>query len=74
MIVSYGSSPVDIYTIHYMYVGVLVRFAELHYNVTEGSDVVIVILADKPANKNFSVLLTTMITQSTTAASSTYVY
>ena len=55
-----------------MYIGVSVRFAELHYNVTEGSDVVMVILADKPANKNFSVLLTTITTQSTTAASSTY--
>ena len=49
-----------------------VRFAELHYNVTEGSDVMIAILADKPANKDFSVLLTTFTTQSTTAASSRF--
>ena len=49
-----------------------VRFAELHYNVTEGSDVMIAILSDKPANKDFSVLLTTFTTQSTTAASSRF--
>ena len=52
-----------------MYTGVSVRFAEQNYSVTEGSDVIIVILADKPANKSFSVLLTTITTQSTTAAS-----
>ena len=52
-----------------MYTGVSVALAKLHYNVTEGSDVTIVILADKPANRKFSVLLTTIITQSTTAAS-----
>ena len=46
-----------------------VTLAKLHYNVTEGSDVTIVILADKPANRKFSVFLTTIITQSTTAAS-----
>ena len=46
-----------------------VALAKLHYNVTEGSDIRIVILADKPANRKFSVSLTTIITQSTTAAS-----
>jgi len=53
-----------------IFIGVSVRFAELHYNVTEGSDVIIAILADKPANIDFSVLLTSLTTQSTTAASS----
>lgn len=49
--------------------GVSVRFAELHYDVTEGSDVTITILADKPAMRKFSVLLSMLTTQSTTAAS-----
>ena len=45
------------------------RFAKLHYNVTEGSNVTIMIIADKPAYTNYSILLTTLTIQSVTAAS-----
>ena len=52
------------------YVGISLRLAEPHYNVTEGSSVTIMILADKPSvNRKFVVTLNTLTTKSTTAAS-----
>ena len=51
--------------------GISVRLIKLQYNVIEGTDVMIMIKADKPAYREFSVFLTTNTTQSATAASGT---
>ena len=50
-------------------IGISLRLAELNYSVTEGSDVKVVILADKPSiNRKFVVTLNTLTTRSTNAA------
>ena len=52
--------------------GLSVRLDKLFYNVTEGSDVTIVIVADRPLSRKFSVLLTTQSITATSGMLCTY--
>ena len=49
--------------------GVLVRLSAQNYTVVEGSNFSITVLADRPAGRDFSVLLTSFAMNSTDAAS-----
>ena len=49
--------------------GVSVQLSAINYTIVEGSNILIIVLADKPARRDFSVLLTPFSISTTGAAS-----